>query len=129
MSDKGVIVVGLVIFVGLVTFPFWYTRAAGSSAALARPALELPTDATQCVEDKPFMTAHHMELLNQWRDAVVREGQTQYTSWAFGTHYEMSLTKTCLRCHRNGQTFCDRCHNYADVHPGCWDCHVEPKGN
>jgi hypothetical protein len=129
MSDKGVIVVGLIIFVGLVTFPFWYTRTAAGGDTLAAPDVELPTDATQCVEDKPFMIAHHMELLNQWRDAVVRQGEAEYTSRAFGTHYEMSLTRTCLRCHSNGQTFCDRCHTYADVHPRCWDCHVEPKGN
>jgi hypothetical protein len=128
MSDKGVIAVGLVLFVGLVTFPFWHA-ATGSSAARTAPVVELPVGATQCVEDKPFMTANHMELLNQWRDAVVRLGQKDYTSRAFGTHYEMSLSRTCLRCHNNKQTFCDRCHNYADVHPRCWDCHVEPKGN
>ncbi|MEW6249104.1 MAG: sulfate reduction electron transfer complex DsrMKJOP subunit DsrJ [Planctomycetota bacterium] len=126
MSDKPAIVVGLVIFLGLVTFPFWYARATGPTAA---PVVEMPKNAAQCVEDKAYMTAHHMELLNEWRDAVVRDGRNEYVSRAFGTHFDMSLTKTCLGCHEDRQTSCDRCHTYADVHPGCWDCHVAPKGN
>ena len=127
MRDKGMVIAGLVIFVGLVTFPIWYTLAAAGDRAM--PELERPADASQCVEDTEFMTANHMELLNQWRDAVVRAGEKDYTSKAFGTHYEMSLTKTCLGCHGSRQAFCDRCHTYADVHPRCWECHVDPEGN
>ncbi len=40
----------------------------------------------------------------------------------------MSLTLTCLECHSNKDKFCDRCHDYLRVSPGCWDCHNVPKG-
>ena len=54
----------------------------------------------------------------------------------------MSLTQTCvLQCHNDGdeetivdagsttapvERFCQQCHDYADVHLDCWDCHVGP---
>ena len=25
--------------------------------------------------------------------------------------------------------FCTKCHDYANVDPTCWDCHLEPGGN
>ncbi len=126
MSDKGKIIAGLGIFLVLATFPIWHRLGAGGDALL--PDLELPKDSSKCVEDTEYMTAHHMDLLDQWRDAVVREGKRDYTSKTFGGLYEMSLTKTCMRCHSNRETFCTRCHNFANVEPRCWDCHVEPGG-
>ena len=141
MSDRPIIIAGLVVGLGALTFPFWYTWAAGRPAP--PPALELPID--RCVEDRAYMRAHHMELLNQWRDDVVRKGAKTYVSKS-GADYEMSLSNTCMGCHVNREAFCDRCHEYANVsslHPlrqfgteqlsktrgvGCWDCHhVEQK--
>jgi hypothetical protein len=126
MGDRGRIVLGLAIFVILVTFPFWGRLAAGD-AAVGRPELDLPADATACVEDTPFMTVNHMDLLNLWRDAVVRDGVLEYTA-ASGESYQMSLTKTCLDCHDNRDDFCTRCHDYANVEPTCWECHTTPGG-
>ena len=127
MYDRGKIVPGLVVFVLLVTAPFWWNLAGGAGP---RPVPERPAGETRCVEDKAFMTANHMKLLYAWRDAVVREGRSTYVSKAHGktVEVEMSLTKTCLKCHASKERFCNRCHNYVDVHPTCWDCHVEPKG-
>jgi hypothetical protein len=137
MTDKVAVAVGLVVFIALVTLPFWHTL--GASADVAAPELELPEGYTQCVESKAYMTANHMDLLNRWRDAVVREGKKDYTSLEYGVSYEMSLTRTCLGCHTNKATFCDRCHDYASVDAlvggggrssvRCWDCHLESKGN
>lgn len=126
MRDKGGIMAGLVVFLVLVTFPIWYTL--GSTEGAAAPELQLPTGASQCVEDKAYMTANHMDLLNQWRDAVVREGRHEYTS-SSGRTYVMSLTGTCMGCHGDQEAFCARCHNYANVQPTCWDCHLQSKGN
>ena len=126
MNDKGRILVGLAVFVILVTFPFWSRLAAAGE--IARPELSLPADATECIEDTPFMTANHMDLLNQWRNAVVREGEREYTSTS-GETYLMSLTGTCLDCHGSRDDFCTRCHDYSNVEPACWDCHVEPGGD
>ncbi|MHC4779607.1 MAG: sulfate reduction electron transfer complex DsrMKJOP subunit DsrJ, partial [Planctomycetota bacterium] len=70
---------------------------------------------------------NHMSLLLEWRDAVVREGK-KYTDEVGGKKYRISLVKTCLGCHTDKAAFCDRCHDYADVAPDCWNCHIEPKG-
>ena len=127
MRDKGNIIAGLAVFFVLATFPVWY--ALGRTGEASPPNLELPKEGSRCVEETTYMTAHHMELLNEWRDAVVREGKSEYTSKAFGTRHEMSLTKTCMGCHSSRERFCTECHNFVDVRPGCWDCHVEPGGN
>lgn len=127
MSDKGKIIAGLVIFLVLVTFPVWYTQAAGGAGA--RLQQELPVGETNCIEDKAYMTGNHMKLLYAWRKAVVREGGRYYTSQSTGEQHEISLTKTCLKCHTDRVAFCNRCHNYADVQPLCWNCHLDPKGN
>lgn len=123
MRDMPVIVIGLVIVLVILTVPFWYALASGQ--ADAPPEVQLPAGQTQCVEDLAYMKAHHMDLLDEWRDAVVRKGEKTYVSKAYGDHYEMSLTKTCLKCHESRQTFCYQCHSYANVHPYCWDCHLE----
>jgi hypothetical protein len=145
MNDKPVIFVGLVVGLAALTFPFWYTRAAGPPGP--PPQLELPSGQSTCVESAAYMRAHHMELLDQWRNAVVREGRSTYVSEASGKSYPISLTKTCMGCHTNRETFCYRCHEYANVSSlhllspcpgdrgpqrgiGCWDCHhVESKGS
>jgi hypothetical protein len=72
------------------------------------------------------MKAKHMELLDTWRQAVVREGESLYVA-SDRKQYRMSLSNTCLNCHSNKDQFCDRCHNYAGVKPACWTCHVVPQ--
>ena len=126
MNDRTKITAGLVVFVALAAFPIWYTLAAAEETA--RPALEMPENATQCVEPKAYMTANHMDLLNRWRNAVVRDGQWTYTSTS-DEEYAMSLTGTCMSCHTSREAFCQRCHDYANVAPTCWNCHLQPEGN
>ena len=142
MKDKPIIIVGLVIAVGALTFPFWYALAGPRRGS--PPQVELPAGQSRCVEDRQFMKAHHMELLNQWRDDVVRKGLKEYVSETYGDSHDMSLTGTCLGCHdatdreagasRADLTppgrarFCHQCHAYADVRPPCWECHLVPEG-
>ena len=73
-----------------------------------------------------YMRTLHMDLLNEWRDEVVREGARYYTA-SSGKKYEMSLSNTCIDCHSNKTEFCDQCHNYLAVTPYCWECHIEPE--
>ena len=125
MYDGGKIITGVVIFLVLVTFPFWGNLG---SAAYQRPELEKPAEAKKCVEDVNFMRGNHMQMLNQWRDFVVRDGKRVYIA-KDGTEYNMSLSNTCLNCHADKTKFCDRCHNSLAVAPYCWDCHItDPKG-
>ena len=123
MYDGGKIIAGLVIFLGLVTFPIWYTWGSGGPGSA--PEIKTPANEQACVESKEFMAAWHMDLLNQWRDSVVREGN-RISNTANGRAYEMSLSGGCMDCHANKTEFCDKCHDYAGVDPYCWDCHIEP---
>jgi len=122
MSDKGKIVTGLLVFVALVAFPFWFNM--GKAAPVPEPVLSAKAKAAKvCVRDTAFMKTEHMQLLDVWRDTVVRSGQRIYVN-AEGRNYNMSLSNTCLDCHDNKAEFCDRCHAYASVRPYCWDCHI-----
>ena len=125
MYDGGKIITGLIIFVALVSFPILYTGAMGKAGD--KPEPKAPENETKCVESKEFMQAWHMDMLNEWRDEVVREGNRIYTAQD-GEKHEMSLTNNCLKCHNDREKFCDECHNYVGVSPYCWDCHIESKG-
>ena len=126
MFDGGKIWTLLIIFLVLLLFPIWYQK--GNDVPAPEPELSAKAkEAGKCIESKDFMKTHHMKLLDQWRNEALREGEIYYTS-TDGTTYEKSLQVTCLeRCHTNKSKFCDRCHNYADVNPFCWDCHFAPK--
>ncbi len=125
MYDGGKIIAGLLIALGLLTVPFWYNVG---NAAYKTPELKLPpkSKATACVEETEWMRAEHMQLLDTWRDSVVRDGNRMFTT-ASGGHVEMSLQKTCMDCHDSKKEFCDKCHEAAAVAPYCWDCHLAPK--
>lgn len=124
MYDTGKVIIGIIVFLALITFPIWYNVATGKATYV--PELEKATKGETCVADTVYMRASHMDLLNNWRDTVVRRGQRVYTS-PEGIKYNMSLTSTCLDCHSDKAGFCDRCHTYMGVDPYCWDCHIIPK--
>jgi hypothetical protein len=123
MKDKNLIFGGVIIFIIIATFPFWYNRG----QAAPPPELELTAAAKAagvCVRSTEYMRAEHMQLLDLWRDSVVRRGDRTYVNPS-GKEFNMSLSNTCLDCHSNKAQFCDRCHDYASVRPYCWDCHID----
>jgi hypothetical protein len=125
MYDKGKIIIGIIIGVVLLSFPFWLNM--GKASPAPEPILSTKAkQAKECIESKTFMTSSHMQLLNNWRDLVVRENTRTYVA-ENGKKYNMSLSNTCLECHTNKSKFCDQCHNYLEVKPYCWDCHIVPK--
>ena len=123
MHDRGRILTGLTVFVALALAPVWQSALQG---AAAKPEPKIVTKAKECVEPTAEMRRNHMELLNTWRDTVVRRGQRTYLA-ADGKTVTMSLSGTCMSCHPNKKEFCDSCHNYLAVSPYCWECHIEPK--
>ena len=129
MYNGSKIIVGLIVFAGIVTFPFIYNLGKVN----AKPEPKIDTSVIQqlkeknCIESKEFMKANHMQLLNKWRDMVVRNGKRVYVN-SKGEKYEISLQNTCLKCHSNKKEFCDECHNYMSVKTHCWNCHLESKG-
>ena len=158
MYDGGKIIPGLIIGLCLFLSPFIYN--AGKAAKAPVPELTAKAkEAKACVAPKPYMTAWHMQLLDTWRQEVVRDDNRYYDtnvdlSWDYGLDYKLlenwrrfttasdvqasgtpgkiyykSLQETCMDCHSNKSKFCDECHNYMGVAPYCWDCHIAPKEN
>lgn len=129
MQKKTNIVIGIAAFLLLVTVPFWsaiFTAGQGGSPELSydTPAINAMVD-PQCIEDVDYMRANHMNLLNDWKVQVVREGNRIYIA-SDGTEYLASLQNTRFECHSNYEDFCLECHTYSNVTPTCWECHVEP---
>ena len=125
MYDANKIIPGIIIFFGLMTLPIWYSVAGGNADYVPEP--EIVTEEKQCVEPAEYMRESHVDLLYEWRESAVREGNRTYMT-SDGRNYEISLTGTCMSCHSNKDRFCDQCHFYAGVKPGCWNCHNPPEG-
>jgi len=125
MYDGGKIIVGLIIGLGLLLSPFFYN--AGKAAKAPAPELTAKAkEAKACVAPKDYMRESHFTLLDEWRQTVVRDGERYYKAFD-GKRYYKSLQVTCMECHSNYSKFCLQCHNYLDVAPYCWDCHILPE--
>ena len=123
MRDRIWIFAGLILFLGVFTYPVWHDLKV--QATSKPPVLVIPAHEKECVAPVDYMRTSHMQLLLDWRQRVVREEQLRYTAFN-GKVYDMSLTRTCMKCHEK-KGFCDQCHTYAGVStPYCWECHVDP---
>lgn len=123
MYNKGTIIPGLIIFVLFVTFPIWFNGLKAGTP----PKPELPPGGEKkCVESVDYMRVNHMQLLNNWRDNVLRDDNREIIT-VDGKNYRKGLQMACMQCHSNKEKFCDNCHTYAAVTPYCWDCHLSPK--
>lgn len=126
---KNMIMGGLAVFVLAVLSPFWFNMVTTTQAAPEPELLGPAKEAKKCVLDTYEMRANHMSLLDEWRDAVVRDADRIYVS-ANGHAFNMSLStgeNSCLGCHEDKAKFCDACHTYTSVDPYCWECHTNPK--
>jgi len=130
--NKGPVFLGILVFLALALFPFYNNF--GKTNKKPEPKVDTPTimeyeklnGKKECVESKEFMRGEHMQILNQWRDSVVRDDYRGYKSNTNGKRWNMSLQNGCMKCHSNKKKFCDECHNYLAVKPFCWDCHIQP---
>jgi hypothetical protein len=97
MNNKALIITGMVIFLIIVLFPFWYMR--GKAAPAPEPILTPGAKAAkECVRSTEYMKAEHMQLLVVWRNSVTRDGKRIYVN-PQGKEFNMSLSNTCLDCH------------------------------
>ncbi len=119
MYNTGKVVLGIIVFIALFSSPFLINM---SGDVTGMPEMTVPEG--ECIYPKDEMRANHMDILNTWRDKVVRE-DIRYTE-INGEQVEMSLSHTCMSCHESRKEFCNRCHDYMEVKPYCWDCHVDP---
>ena len=124
MYKGGRIIAFAALFCLAVLSPFIVNLANAAPApetSLDTPAINAQ-QTKECVASTEYMKDNHMQLLDEWRNDVVRDGSREYES-ASGQVYEKSLDGTCLECHSNREEFCDSCHDYASGDPYCWDCH------
>lgn len=110
----------LLVFLIVLTLPLLVSAANGDLMKGApKPEIER-ADAEACVEDVAYMRANHMNVLKEAREQAVR----------FGVRTEEHSLKNCFTCHKDKSKFCDACHQYAGVQPGCFGeeggCHFAP---
>jgi hypothetical protein len=131
MYDENKIIPIIIVFVILVTFPLWYNL--GKAAPQPDPKIDTPViqemKEKKCIEPKAAMITTHMKILDEWRNDVVRGDYQRQLTTSDGRVFEKSLQNGCMKCHSNKTKFCDQCHNYMEVKPFCWDCHIAPKEN
>ena len=120
MYDKGKIITGLVIGILILSFPIWYNLGSAASKAPVPKKAE-----GQCILPKAEMKVSHMQVLDDWRNIVVRDGK-RFMKTADGRTFNMSLQNTCMKCHDSKKEFCDKCHDYTATVPFCWECHIPP---
>ena len=144
MQDLGKIIIGIIVFLVLLSIPVIVTQATGNADYVPDPqppsqdvldnfiAENYPdfTDYdSSCIESKEYMRLNHMNIIYDWRAWAVRddadgdEDSSYYTSLDGKKEWFMSLTETCLGCHTDRDVFCNRCHEYTATQPNCWNCH------
>ena len=130
MYKPAKIIIALVIFIAIVTFPIWSSIGSDSVSpdveiSLDTPAINAMGDDATCIYETDYMRANHMKVLNDWKVEVVRNGNRMIVT-EDGREYLASLQNTCFECHSNYEDFCLKCHEYSNVDPSCWECHLEP---
>ena len=125
MYDSGKIIPGLLIFVLLITFPFWYNNLSSAEQVKTPepPDKSILTGFTfpngQEHPSAAEMRAKHMELLQSFHAAA------DPAKMAAAQKGEKMQTMSCMMCHGSKEQFCDSCHaNIAEKKvPDCWNCH------
>ena len=129
MRNKTNIVVGVLVFLLVVTSPIWLNLGKNAEASEVEVSYDTPAinalseEDRHCIYDTKYMRENHMEILHQWKVQVVRDGNRTVVT-PDGEEYEMSLQNTCLECHSNYDEFCEKCHDANGVDPNCWTCHT-----
>lgn len=81
------------------------------------PQLEKAQGTEPCIRPADWMRRNHMVFLKHRRAETVREG----------LRIRSESLQRCATCHTSHEKFCDRCHAYVGVAPGCFECHNYPK--
>lgn len=136
MQNSGKIIIGIIIFLAILSIPVIVTQVSGNANYVPDPqppdeeVVEAFSGSTdyECMESTEYMRVNHMKLLLDYREWAVRDdnrsdpGDIYYID-ANGNKKVFSLNGTCLGCHTDREVFCDVCHDYTATQLGCWDCH------
>jgi len=117
MLNKNKSLIVLVVLAVIVLLPIGYYAVSDAFPKSTDDFLEKPDPKYQeCVDRTEYMRFHHMDLLKEIREKVVREGIKQDVTFA-----------DCKECHINRSSFCDRCHLIVNLYPDCFGCHDYPE--
>jgi hypothetical protein len=115
-GQVGTLVIAIPVVIMLL--PLGYSVVHGLVAKTAdEPFLERPDEPDCDGRDREFMRFHHMDLLKEIRDEVIREG--------IRGEVQRGLAR-CRDCHTNRDRFCNECHHLVNLTPDCFDCHYYP---
>jgi len=131
MYNASKVIPGIIILVVLLCTPilmnFANLKALPPSEPFIREAgQDKAATSEKCVAPVEYMRGYHMKLLDKWRTEKIREMKVYYMS-PDGKIYVMSLQRTCLKCHKDYQKFCYKCHQFTGVNIDCFNCHIAGK--
>ena len=111
------------IVVVIILLPLGYSVV--SSAFSQGAPLPEESDGDYCLGDVPlkYMRFHHMDLLKEVRDEIVREGSGEVEFYGELRKVELD---DCRECHPSREEFCNRCHDPVTLYPDCFRCHEYP---
>ncbi len=127
MYDSGKIILGLAVFVLLITFPFWHNNLIGTVGAVPTKDPNLTPEMVQGAAFPNGQTHPTAQEMRATHMNVLQGIHTTAKSYVPGKD-EKKPTMSCLACHGGSkEQFCDSCHAYASVKtPDCWACHTKP---
>jgi hypothetical protein len=108
----------VLVFVIIILAPFGYSLVRPvftQGTAVEDVFLDLPEQG-ECVRETAYMRFHHMDLLKEVREEVIRDG----------VRGEITLSG-CRDCHTYRETFCNRCHDAVTLSVDCFGCHYYPE--
>lgn len=121
-GNTRLIVVAISVVIILLPLGYSVVYSAFSQGA---PLPEGPDTEGFCLNDVPrkHMRFHHMDLLKDLRDEMVRDGKGKVEF--FGKTRQVELGQ-CWDCHASRKEFCNRCHEPVNLYPDCFRCHYGP---
>lgn len=127
MYDSGKIILGLAVFVLLITFPIWHNNLLGTGGAAPVKDPNLTPEMVQGAAFPNGQTHPTAQEMRATHMKVLQGIHTTAKNYVPGKD-EKKPTMICLACHGGSkEKFCDSCHAYASVKtPDCWACHTKP---
>ena len=110
--------IAVMVFVLIILAPFGYSlvRPVFTQGSPASEVFLNVPDEGECVRETAYMRFHHMDLLKQTREEVIRGG----------IRGDITLSG-CRDCHSYRGEFCNQCHNAVTLKLDCFGCHYYPE--
>jgi len=110
--------IAVLAFVLIILAPFGYSLVRPvftQGSPVDRAFLDIP-DEGECVRETEYMRFHHMDLLKQTREDVIRRGIRGDITF-----------NGCRECHTYREQFCNKCHDAVTLNVDCFGCHYYPE--